>query len=355
MNMITSTLPQDFADVLLSWYDSGHRNLPWRECVSPYRTWISEIMLQQTRVEAVIPYFERFMQALPDVACLAAVEDDKLIRRWEGLGYYSRARNLKRAANLCEKRYAGALPASYDELIALPGIGDYTAGAVASIAFGERVPAVDGNVLRVLARITDDDRDIMQPSAKAHFRALCADAVPASRPGDFNQAMMELGATVCGPNTAPRCTDCPMQAMCRGYQTGRAASLPVRAPKKPRKVEERTVFVIRCGDEFALIRRGAKGVLSGQWGFPDCTGHTDETQARTYLESLGLRVRSLSPLPDAKHIFTHIEWRMRCWLADVGRDARESTFTWMTREAMHEGAAIPSAYRACVDAIAALP
>ena len=355
MNMITSTLPQDFADVLLAWYDAGHRLLPWRECVSPYRTWISEIMLQQTRVEAVIPYFERFMEALPDIAALAACDDDRLMKLWEGLGYYSRARNLKKAANVCMEQYAGALPAAFDALITLPGIGDYTAGAVASIAYGQRVPAVDGNVLRVLARVTDDDRDIMQPSSKAHFRALCAEAVPEARPGDFNQAMMELGATVCGPNTAPRCTDCPMQAMCRGYQTGRAADLPVRSPKKPRKIEERTVFVMRCGEEFALVRRGTKGVLAGQWGFPECPGYPDEAQARAYLESLGLTVRTLSPLPDAKHIFTHIEWHMRGWLADVERDARENAFTWMTREAIHGEAAVPSAYRACMEAIDALP
>ena len=353
MKDLLFSLPQNFADVLLSWYDEGHRDLPWRREISPYRTWISEIMLQQTRVEAVIPYFERFMEALPDIPALAAVDDDRLMKLWEGLGYYSRARNLKKAANVCVTLHGGNLPAAYDALIALPGIGDYTAGAVASIAFGERVPAVDGNVLRVLSRITADARDIMQPAAKAHFRALCADAVPADRPGDFNQAMMELGATLCGPNSAPKCAQCPMQAMCRGYQAGIAADLPVRSPKKPRRVEEHTVFVLRCGEEFALIRRGASGVLSRQWGFYDCPGHLDADEAQAHLESLGHTVCALSALPDAKHIFTHIEWRMLLYYAQVLETL--PALHWMTREDIRESIAIPSAYRACAEAMAALP
>ena len=232
---------------LLGWYDAGHRDLPWRASPTPYHVWVSEIMLQQTRVEAVRGYYDRWMQALPDIRALAAAEEAVYMKLWEGLGYYSRVRNLHRAAvEVCET-YDGALPADYDKLRALPGIGEYTAGAIASIAFGLPVPAVDGNVLRVAARLDNDFTPITDVKYKKQTRTRFAALMPADRPGDLNQALMELGAMVCLPNGAPLCGDCPVQHLCLGYHHGNAAALPMRAAKKARRVEQRTVLLIRCG------------------------------------------------------------------------------------------------------------
>lgn len=225
---------------LLQWYDEGHRDLPWRREPVPYRVWVSEIMLQQTRVEAVRGYYERWMQAFPDVRALAAADEAQVLKLWEGLGYYSRARNLHRAAQLVCERYGGTLPADYEALLALPGVGEYTAGAVASIGFGLCVPAVDGNVMRVAARLNDDFTPITDAKQKKRTTGHFSEITPEDRPGDFNQSLMELGAMVCLPNGAPRCGSCPVQHLCLGYHHGHAEILPVRAAKRARRIEERT-------------------------------------------------------------------------------------------------------------------
>lgn len=253
---------------LLRWYDENRRVLPWREEVSAYRTWVSEIMLQQTRVAAVLPYFERFMAAFPDVAALAAAEPDRLMKLWEGLGYYSRARNLQKAAKIVTEQYGGQFPRTYDGLCALPGIGDYTAGAILSIAFGQAVPAVDGNVLRVAARITGSGFDILDAKNRRTFRAWMAAAMSRERPGEYNQALMDLGATVCTPGGEPLCDACPARDFCRAHQTGRERQLPVRAPKKARRREEKTVFLLVRECCAALRRRPEEGLLAGLWEYP---------------------------------------------------------------------------------------
>ncbi len=334
-------------ELLLQWYDRAARDLPWRVKGGrgePYRVWISEVMLQQTRVEAVIPYYARFLHALPDIPALAAVDTDMLYKLWEGLGYYSRARNLREAACICVSRYAGMLPDSRAALLELPGIGDYTAGAIASIAYGERVPAVDGNVLRVWARFTADARDILDVGVRREMRDAVAEIVPQNRPGDFNQAMMELGATLCGPNTAPRCEECPLRDSCRGYADGIAALLPTRAPKKPRRVEELTVILPYAQGRLGLRRRGESMVLAGQWEYPNVPGTLDEAGIVETLRTWELNPTKLTPLPPAKHLFTHIEWRMTAWRADV--EKASPALTWASPDEIAASYALPSAFKA---------
>ena len=254
---------EQLAEPLLSWYDEHARILPWREEPTAYRVWVSEIMLQQTRVEAVKPYYERFMEALPGIRELAACPEERLLKLWEGLGYYNRARNLKKAAEILVEEYEGVMPKDYEAVLALPGIGSYTAGAVLSIAYEKCYPAVDGNVLRVLSRVTEDDRDILKQSVKKSVETALQAVMPQDRPGAFNQALMELGATVCVPNGQARCEECPLKNLCRGHRDGIELEFPKKAAKKPRRVEERTVLVLLRGDDRAIRKRPPKGLLSG--------------------------------------------------------------------------------------------
>ena len=334
---------------LLAWYDEGHRDLPWRAVPTPYRVWVSEIMLQQTRVEAVRSYFDRWMQALPDIPALAAADEAVYMKLWEGLGYYSRVRNLHRAAvEVCEQ-YGGELPADYAKLLALPGVGEYTAGAVASIAFGLPVPAVDGNVLRVAARLDNDLTPITDAGYKKRTRARFAALMPADRPGDLNQALMELGATVCLPNGAPRCADCPLQHLCLGCHHGNAAMLPVRAAKKARRVENRTVLLARCGPLVGIRRRPAKGLLAGLWELPALAGHLSPEEARAALAAQGWQVQKLLSLRPAKHIFTHVEWHMNGYYIELA--APPDGLTFVSPAALRADYALPSAFRAFLSVI----
>ena len=334
---------------LLAWYDEGHRDLPWRAVPTPYRVWVSEIMLQQTRVEAVRSYFDRWMQALPDIPALAAADEAVYMKLWEGLGYYSRVRNLHRAAvEVCEQ-YGGELPADYARLLALPGVGEYTAGAVASIAFGLPAPAVDGNVLRVAARLDNDLTPITDAGYKKQTRARFAALMPADRPGDLNQALMELGATVCLPNGAPRCADCPLQHLCLGCHHGNAAMLPVRAAKKARRVENRTVLLARCGPLVGIRRRPAKGLLAGLWELPALEGHLSPEEARAALAAQGWQVQKLLSLRPAKHIFTHVEWHMNGYYIELA--APPDGLTFVSPAALRADYALPSAFRALLSVI----
>ena len=329
---------------LLEWYDGGHRDLPWRAQPTPYRVWVSEIMLQQTRVEAVRGYFARWMDALPDVRALAAADEAVYLKLWEGLGYYSRVRNLHRAAiEVCDK-YGGELPADYDALRALPGIGDYTAGAVASIAFGLPVPAVDGNVLRVAARLDNDLTPITDTAFKKRTRERFAALMPADRPGDLNQSLMELGATVCLPNGAPLCGDCPVQHLCLGYHHGNAAMLPLRAAKKARRVENRTVLLLRHGALVGIQRRPQSGLLARLWELPALNGHLSPDEVRDALAAHGWQVGKLLSLRPAKHIFTHVEWHMNGYYIELKNLPDELTF--VSPSALRAEYALPSAFRA---------
>lgn len=327
---------------LLAWYDLNGRTLPWRSVVTPYRTWISEIMLQQTRVGAVIPYFERFMEELPDVSALAAVSEERLLKLWEGLGYYSRARNLQRAAKIVVSDFGGALPQSYHALLSLPGIGEYTAAAIASINFSEPVAAVDGNLLRVAARVSGCGEDIMDAKVRRLFRQRLDAAIDADRPGAYNQAMMDLGATVCLPNGAPKCEICPARTVCEAYKNGLTEVLPVRAKKKSRRVEERTVLLLFQGGKVALRKRADTGLLASLWEFPSVLGNLDEAGVSLTLAQMGLSAQTVEPAGSAKHIFTHIEWDMKGYFADV---TGETDDLFWADAAAFDAAAIPTAFR----------
>ena len=302
---------------LLAWYDSGRRILPWREEPTPYHVWLSEIMLQQTRVEAVKPYYDRFLQALPDIESLAAADEEKLLKLWEGLGYYNRARNLKKAAQILVSEYGGRMPDDYEIILSLPGIGSYTAGAISSIAFGKAYPAVDGNVLRILARLRTDERDILQAGVKKSVEEELADVMPKDRPGDFNQALMELGAMVCIPNGAPKCDVCPWKELCRARAQGITGEFPKKAGKKPRSIEKKTILVIQDAERVALRKRPEKGLLAGLYEFPSMEGNCEEERVLAYLRELRLLPLRIRALPPAKHVFTHKEWHMTGFLIRV--------------------------------------
>ena len=294
---------------LLDWFYSQARILPWRENPTPYRVWISEIMLQQTRVEAVKPYYDRFMQRLENIEDLALIEEQELLKLWEGLGYYNRARNLKKTANIVVDQYDGKLPASYEELQKLPGIGSYTAGAVASIAYKIKAPAVDGNVLRVFSRLLLYEKDVLSQKAKKEIEQLVMEIMP-DDPAAFNQALMELGALICAPNGKPKCEKCPLENLCLAKAEDRMMEYPKKTPKKPRVIENRTILVIKDQNKAAIQKRPEKGLLAGMYEFPSLNGHVSEEEVIEYLKEYGIEVLRIQTLEKSKHIFSHIEWHM---------------------------------------------
>lgn len=304
-------------NLLLKWYDTNKRVLPWRKDPTPYRVWISEIMLQQTRVEAVKPYFRRFMDAFPDIETLAEADEEHLLKLWEGLGYYNRARNLQKAAIQIMKEHGGKMPDSRKGLLGLCGIGSYTAGAIASIAFGRREPAVDGNVLRVIARFRQDSRLVDDPKVKEAVEQDLREIMPAARPGDFNQALMEIGACVCVPNGAPLCGSCPLAEVCMAHGTGTELDYPQKQKKAPRKIEERTILMVLDNDRMAIRRRNEKGLLAGMYEFPSIDGFCTAEEVAGYLRGKGLCILRVRPLEDAKHVFTHREWHMKGYMVRV--------------------------------------
>ncbi len=321
---------------LLSWYELHHRTLPWRIQPTPYRIWISEIMLQQTRIEAVIPHYHAFLERMPNVRALAEISEEELLKIWEGLGYYSRARNLQKAAKFLIANGQEDLPNTYKELLKLPGIGEYTAGAIASIAFEEAVPAVDGNVMRVLARLLGCDEDVLSPKGKKIFTRLATQLLPPHSPGVFNQAMMELGETICVPNGVPKCEMCPFAEVCFARKNDATARLPVRRKLKARKIETRTVFVLVTNEQpprILLHKRDVSGLLGGLYEFPNCDGEPTEQAARKFLENKGVLTDTVYPLPPAKHIFTHVEWHMQ-------------GYCLVTKQELFAQYAVPSAFRA---------
>ena len=337
---------------LLAWYDNNRRILPWREDPKPYRVWVSEIMLQQTRVEAVKPYFERFMKSLPDIEALAAAEEEVLLKLWEGLGYYNRVRNLQKAAIHIMEDYDGHMPDTYEELLKLKGIGSYTAGAVASIAFKRPVPAVDGNVLRVISRIRADERLITDAKVKSAVEEDLKLVMPIDRPGDFNQAMMEIGACVCIPNGEPHCRECPLQEICKAHAEGCELQYPKKAAKKQRRIEEKTILVIRDENKAALKKRGDKGLLAGMYEFPSMEGYKTAEEVTAYLSANGIRTLRIQPLEEAKHIFTHKEWRMKGYMVRVDelapKELTEITKDWLFIEPRQteEKYPVPAAFAA---------
>ena len=325
---------------LLPWYRANARDLPWRKTEDPYRIWVSEIMLQQTRVAAVLDYYRRFLETAPKVADLAALPEDQLMKLWQGLGYYSRARNLQKAARQIMEKFGGVFPNTYEDIRSLAGVGDYTAGAISSIAFHLPVPAVDGNVLRVTARVCGDEGDITTPAMKKKVTQALAQVIPLDAPGDFNQAMMELGATVCLPNGAPLCEKCPAAPFCRAFQEGRTGELPVKAAKKARRVEERTVYLFFYENQVALRRRPGKGLLAGLWEYPnELSGGTDWPAA------WGLSPRSLERAGTGKHIFTHMEWHMTALAGELDGPDLPEGWVWADRTALRDTYAVPNAFQ----------
>ena len=328
--------------VLLPWYRENKRELPWRKTKEPYHVWLSEIMLQQTRVEAVKGYYTRFLDVLPDVKALANCDDNLLHKLWEGLGYYSRVRNLKKAALVIMEKHGGVFPTTYEEVRALPGIGDYTAGAICSICFDHPTPAVDGNVLRVVSRLTEDPTPIDLPARKKAVSAALSEIYP-EEAGQFTQALMELGATLCGPNWKPRCEECPCKAFCGGALHGTAEKYPVKLPKKGKRTEEKTVLILSCDGCYALEKRPDTGLLAGLWQFPNMPGKLEIPKILEEAEKLGLRVRDVCRQLDKIHIFTHIRWEMRGIFLEVAEPA--GNFVWMTEEKIEKEAALPTAFR----------
>lgn len=329
-------------EALLDWYARNKRDLPWRQDRDPYHIWLSEIMLQQTRVEAVKGYYARFLAALPTVEALASADEEKLYKLWEGLGYYSRVRNLKKAAQAIMEQHAGEFPRNYKHVLALPGIGEYTAGAVCSIAFDLPTPAVDGNVLRLITRLTDDPTPIDLPAYKKQVQAELAKIYP-TQAGDFTQALMELGATLCGPNRVPECDCCPCRDFCLAQKNGTAADLPVKNPKRGRRKERMTVLILSCDGRYALRKRPETGLLAGLWEFPHVPDKLNAADAIAKVEQFGLKPTNIMRRVEKKHIFTHVEWDMCGVYAEVSE--MNETFVWKTAAQINEEAALPTAFR----------
>lgn len=331
---------------LLEWYPSHARVLPWREDPAPYHVWVSEIMLQQTRVEAVKPFYARFMEALPDVQALAECETDRLLKLWEGLGYYNRVRNMQIAAQTIMREYGGVIPSEYEELLKLKGIGHYTAAAISSIAYNRPAAAVDGNVLRIIMRATEDDADIAKQSVRTKVEGALRPVIPERRAGMFTQAMMELGATVCVPNGEPQCGACPWQQLCLAHAHGTTGQLPVKAKPKARRLEKKTVLVIRDGDRVLLQKRPEQGLLAGMYEFPHLEGYPTEKKVLDFVKEQGLSPIRIQKLPEAKHIFSHVEWQMHGYAILVEEPPQESGYLFVEPSASEERYAIPAAYAA---------
>lgn len=334
---------QQLSRDLLAWYDANARILPWREQPTPYRVWVSEIMLQQTRVEAVKPYFERFIETLPEVKDLAYASEDVLRKLWEGLGYYRRVSNMKKAAIQCMERYDGNLPSTYEELLTLSGIGAYSAGAIASIAFKQKVPAVDGNVLRVFSRILLCEDDILKESTKKKFQKLLMEYIPENRPDAFNQAVMEIGAMICVPNGAPKCDQCPIRRHCIAHELGVETTLPVKKAKKKRTIEGKFTDVVVCGKEVLLQKRKEDGLLAGLYEFKTFDFPEQEALFLSQLE-----IENMVKLKDSKHIFTHKEWHMQGTLVFVKNKVPGE---WVSIEQMLKHYAIPTAFKVYKEAL----
>lgn len=340
---------ENISPALLNWFYANHRILPFRSDPTPYHVWLSEIMLQQTRVSAALPYYERFLAALPDIPALAACEEEKLHKLWEGLGYYSRVRNLQKAAKIVCEQYGGDLPADYDALRALPGIGDYTAGAIASISFGLPVPAVDGNVLRVFSRLYNDDRLITDPKVKREFTARVMEHQPPAAPGDYNQALMELGALVCVPNGAPLCEQCPLAHLCAAHAAGTALTLPRKAAPKARRIEPVTLALVRSPEGVLLQQRPEKGLLAGLWQpvlWENESLTPDEARARLAALGVVCTPDAAKALRPAKHIFSHIEWRMGGYLFAANAQPAPAGCVWASPEQLEAEYTLPGAFKA---------
>ena len=330
-------------EILLDWYEKNARLLPWRRDRDTYHIWLSEIMLQQTRVDTVIDYYHRFLEVFPTVYDLANGDIEKVLKLWEGLGYYSRARNLHKTAKIIVEKYEGKFPRNHKELLALPGIGSYTAGAIASISFNQPIAAVDGNVLRVVSRITEDYRCIDHESTKKEIGKNLEEVYPKDRCGNFTQSLMELGATICLPNGSPLCHECPVRDICMANKNETQGFLPVRKEKKVRKEQQKTLFVFNAQGKIALQRREEKGVLQGMWELPNIEGTLDQREVSSYMEQLGISEYRVENPKKGQHIFTHIKWEMVCYY--IHCEEAFGPFIWADAEALEKEYSIPTAFK----------
>ncbi len=343
---------------LVKWYNKNKRDLPWRNTGDAYDVWLSEIMLQQTRVEAVIPYFLRFKDALPTIPSLATVEEDTLLRLWEGLGYYNRVRNLQKCAQVLIQRYNSQLPQDYESLLSLPGIGPYTAGAIGAIAYGKPYAAVDGNVLRVLARYFGSKEDIRKPQVRKQFEICIQDYYQKIQKGiekdknyipSFTQVLMELGALCCIPNGMPNCKDCPLKKTCISYQKNLYDSIPYRSSLKDRKIIHRTLFLIRCGNKLLIHKRPNKGLLANLYEFVGVDSSFTKKESLLYIQDLGFEPLHISLLPNSKHIFSHVEWHMKAYEVEVSEIySLKKDYRFVTKKEL-QSLAIPSAFKTYLD------
>ncbi len=336
---------QPWAEILLGWYEEEKRDLPWRGSRDPYAIWISEIMLQQTRVETVRDYYLRWIVRFPDIRSMAEADLDSVLKLWEGLGYYSRARNLHKAARLIMDEMGGIFPISYKQILALPGIGPYTAGAIASIAFGQPTPAVDGNVLRVMSRIFALP-EIDQTNVQTAIKQQVADNFPPGREGDYTQALMELGALVCIPHN-PVCSSCPLTSKCQAYAQNKQNLWPIIKEKKQVRKTSRLVAVIRNGEYILMHQRPSTGLLAGLWEFPGVEGSLKKDFAAKFTDEYGLKLKIGKHLLDAKHVFTHLEWDMKVYEASLTSDddcSQRTDFKWI-RQGELDQLAIPTAFQ----------
>lgn len=330
-------------EALIPWYEAHKRELPWRQDKEPYHVWLSEIMLQQTRVEAVKEYYRRFLAALPTIADLAEAPEEQILKLWEGLGYYNRVRNLQKAAQTICADYAGVFPSEYAQIQSLSGIGDYTAGAIASICFDAPTPAVDGNVLRVYSRLLADDANIDLQTTKKRITRKLQETYPRKNPGTATQALMELGATVCVPNGAPRCDVCPVAEICQARKQDTWRDLPVRSEKKKRKIVDKTVFILLTEDTVALHKRSASGLLAGMWEFPNVDAKLDKQEAVTQVTGWQAEPVDLLMQTSYTHIFSHVEWHMTAYYIRCRKTNKK--WKWVTKESLDETYALPSAFR----------
>lgn len=349
--VLGSPLLKESVEPVVAWYRKHRRDLPWREHPDAYRVWVSEIMLQQTRVEAVKPYYERFLEAFPDVAALAEAEEDKLLKMWEGLGYYNRVRNMQKAAQQVMTEHNGHFPQSYDEILKLSGIGHYTAGAISSFAYGIAKPAVDGNVLRVVSRLLASDADIMKASTRAQMERLIEEVIPIDAAADFNQGLIEIGAIVCVPNGEPKCEICPVAHLCKAKAQNIQMELPVKTKAKARRIEKRTVLIFRDNETVAIRKRPVKGLLAGLYELPNVEGHLTRKEVIEYGKEIGLTPIRVKKLASAKHIFSHVEWHMVGYevLVDELEKNCSEKMIFAGREEIDRKYSIPSAFEAYIE------
>lgn len=349
--VLGSPLLKESVEPVVAWYRKHRRDLPWREHPDAYRVWVSEIMLQQTRVEAVKPYYERFLEAFPDVAALAEAEEDKLLKMWEGLGYYNRVRNMQKAAQQVMTEHNGRFPQSYDEILKLSGIGHYTAGAISSFAYGIAKPAVDGNVLRVVSRLLASDADIMKASTRAQMERLIEEVIPIDAAADFNQGLIEIGAIVCVPNGEPKCEICPVAHLCKAKAQNIQMELPVKTKAKARRIEKRTVLIFRDNETVAIRKRPVKGLLAGLYELPNVEGHLTRKEVIEYGKEIGLTPIRVKKLASAKHIFSHVEWHMIGYevLVDELEKNCSEKMIFAGREEIDRKYSIPSAFEAYIE------